>query len=269
MAIFAKEAYRSDVSVTTLLALRFALAARSVLGDRRHAAPGSRPSRTPTRRVVLVGLALGAHRLRRAVRRLLRRAHAHRRLADRAAALHLPRAGLRRSRSRSAASAPTAAASARSRWRPRAPHSSWPAAARARSIRSASRWPSAPPSLYVGLHPGRRPLVGRIDPFLLGALITTGAAIDPLRSPAPSTGVPAPGASPPPAGRGSPRSGWSRRSWPISAFMIGLRRRRAGDRRHRLDLRAGRHRRARHGRCSASASARCRSRAERSCSPRC
>ena len=59
MAIFAKEAYRSDVSVTTLLALRFTLAAGAfwaIVATRRA---GSGPSRTPTRRVVLVGLALG------------------------------------------------------------------------------------------------------------------------------------------------------------------------------------------------------------------
>ena len=59
MAIFAKEAYRSDVSVTTLLALRFTLAAGAfwaIVATRRA---GSGPTRTPTRRVVLVGLALG------------------------------------------------------------------------------------------------------------------------------------------------------------------------------------------------------------------
>ena len=59
MAIFAKEAYRSDVSVTTLLALRFTLAAGAfwaIVATRRA---GSGTARTPTRRVVLVGLALG------------------------------------------------------------------------------------------------------------------------------------------------------------------------------------------------------------------
>ena len=59
MAIFAKEAYRSDVSVTTLLALRFTLAAGAfwAIVATRRAGPG--PSRTPTRRIVLAGLALG------------------------------------------------------------------------------------------------------------------------------------------------------------------------------------------------------------------
>jgi len=59
MAIFAKEAYRSDVSVTTLLALRFTLAACAfwvIVAARRARAP---TSRTPTRRIVLAGLALG------------------------------------------------------------------------------------------------------------------------------------------------------------------------------------------------------------------
>ncbi|MGZ4280320.1 MAG: DMT family transporter [Solirubrobacteraceae bacterium] len=59
MAIFAKEAYRSDVSVTTLLALRFTLAAGAfwaIVATRRA---GSGSTRTPTRRLVVVGLALG------------------------------------------------------------------------------------------------------------------------------------------------------------------------------------------------------------------
>jgi drug/metabolite transporter (DMT)-like permease len=59
MAIFAKEAYLSDVSVTTLLAVRFTLAAGAfwaIVATRRA---GSGYTRIPTRRVVLVGLALG------------------------------------------------------------------------------------------------------------------------------------------------------------------------------------------------------------------
>jgi drug/metabolite transporter (DMT)-like permease len=59
MAIFAKEAYRSDVSVTTLLAIRFTLAACAfwvIIGARRARAT---TSEAPTRRIVLVGLALG------------------------------------------------------------------------------------------------------------------------------------------------------------------------------------------------------------------
>jgi drug/metabolite transporter (DMT)-like permease len=57
MAIFAKEAYRSDVSVTTLLAVRFALAAAvfwAIVAVRR---PVAAP---PGRRLVLAGLGLGA-----------------------------------------------------------------------------------------------------------------------------------------------------------------------------------------------------------------
>jgi drug/metabolite transporter (DMT)-like permease len=57
MAIFAKEAYRSDVSVITLLAVRFTLAAGAFWAI--VAARGA-TSPTPARRVVLVGLALGA-----------------------------------------------------------------------------------------------------------------------------------------------------------------------------------------------------------------
>jgi drug/metabolite transporter (DMT)-like permease len=60
MAIFAKEAYRSDVSVTTLLAVRFALAAGAfwaIVAARRFG--GALPA-PPARRMVLVGLALGA-----------------------------------------------------------------------------------------------------------------------------------------------------------------------------------------------------------------
>jgi drug/metabolite transporter (DMT)-like permease len=59
MAIFAKEAYRSDVSVTTLLALRFALAAGAfwVIVAARRARGAAYAA--PTRRTLLVGLALG------------------------------------------------------------------------------------------------------------------------------------------------------------------------------------------------------------------
>lgn len=60
MAIFAKEAYRSDVSVTTLLAVRFALAAGAfwaIVAARRSAGAVAAP---PARCLVLVGVALGA-----------------------------------------------------------------------------------------------------------------------------------------------------------------------------------------------------------------
>jgi drug/metabolite transporter (DMT)-like permease len=54
MAIFAKEAYRSGVSVTTLLALRFAFAAGGF-----WAIVAARGTTAPARRTILAGLALG------------------------------------------------------------------------------------------------------------------------------------------------------------------------------------------------------------------
>jgi drug/metabolite transporter (DMT)-like permease len=60
MAVFAKKAYRDDVSVLTLLALRFTIAAGAfwAIVAVRRARGASSPR--PTRRVVLAGLALGA-----------------------------------------------------------------------------------------------------------------------------------------------------------------------------------------------------------------
>jgi drug/metabolite transporter (DMT)-like permease len=60
MAVFAKKAYRDDVSVLTLLALRFTIAAGAfwAIVAARRARGASSPR--PTRRVVLAGLALGA-----------------------------------------------------------------------------------------------------------------------------------------------------------------------------------------------------------------
>jgi drug/metabolite transporter (DMT)-like permease len=60
MAVFAKEAYRDDVSVLTLLALRFTIAAGAfwvIVAARRARGASSAP---PARRVVLAGLAMGA-----------------------------------------------------------------------------------------------------------------------------------------------------------------------------------------------------------------
>jgi drug/metabolite transporter (DMT)-like permease len=57
MAVFAKEAYKHDVSVLTLLSLRFTIAAGAfwiIVAARRPSAPA------PARRTVLAGLALGA-----------------------------------------------------------------------------------------------------------------------------------------------------------------------------------------------------------------
>jgi drug/metabolite transporter (DMT)-like permease len=56
MAIFAKEAYRNGVSVTTLLALRFAIAACAFWAI----VAARRPLSTPARGALLSGLALGA-----------------------------------------------------------------------------------------------------------------------------------------------------------------------------------------------------------------
>jgi drug/metabolite transporter (DMT)-like permease len=56
MAIFAKEAYRSGVSVTTLLALRFAIAACAFWAI----VAARRPFSTPARGALVSGLALGA-----------------------------------------------------------------------------------------------------------------------------------------------------------------------------------------------------------------
>ena len=113
MAIFAKEAYAAGVSVATLLALRFAIAAAALLGCRRRRAAPALPDRRAASS--LGGLGARRGRLRRRGRAVLRRAHAHRRVADLAAALHLPRHRLRSRPSRCAASAPTAAALARAR----------------------------------------------------------------------------------------------------------------------------------------------------------
>jgi len=60
MAVFAKEAYRDDVSVLTLLALRFTIAAGAfwvIVAARRARGASSAP---PARRIVLAGLAMGA-----------------------------------------------------------------------------------------------------------------------------------------------------------------------------------------------------------------
>jgi drug/metabolite transporter (DMT)-like permease len=60
MAVFAKESYKDDVSVLTLLALRFTIAAGAfwvIVAARR--ARGTTPA-APARRTVLAGLALGA-----------------------------------------------------------------------------------------------------------------------------------------------------------------------------------------------------------------
>jgi drug/metabolite transporter (DMT)-like permease len=60
MAVFAKEAYRDDVSVLTLLALRFTIAAGAfwVIVAARRARGAS--SASPARQTILAGLALGA-----------------------------------------------------------------------------------------------------------------------------------------------------------------------------------------------------------------
>ncbi len=62
MAVFAKEAYRSDVTLPSLLALRFAIAAGAfwaVVALRRARPPASRTAHRPARRTTLIGLGLG------------------------------------------------------------------------------------------------------------------------------------------------------------------------------------------------------------------
>ena len=81
MAIFAKDAYDAGISVITLLMLRFAARRGGfwaiVAARRARSALPARAARCSP------ALALGADRLRRAVRPVLRRAGAHRRVADR------------------------------------------------------------------------------------------------------------------------------------------------------------------------------------------
>jgi drug/metabolite transporter (DMT)-like permease len=63
MAIFAKEAYSAGLSVATLLSLRFALAATAfwaiVAVRARRAGPSGRTAPTPTTRTLLIGVGLG------------------------------------------------------------------------------------------------------------------------------------------------------------------------------------------------------------------
>ena len=241
MAIFAKEAYRSDVSVTTLLALRFTLAAGAfwaIVATRRAGSA----TRTPTRRVVLVGLALGGigyaaqsgaffgalTHIDASLAALLLYTYPALVFAI-AIAIGRERADRRRVVALVLATAGAA-------------------------LVLAGGGAGALDPLGVGLALGAAVLyslyilisdrvVGRIDPFLLGALITTGAAMT-LSTAGLATGSLHLGFEP---------AGWA---WiaalglgstvvAISAFMTGLDAGRSGDRRHRLDLRARRHRRPR------------------------
>ena len=122
MAVFAKEAYRSGVSVPSLLALRFAIAAGAfwaIVAVRRPVLPPFLGQVVATADAHRPG---PRARLRRAGRRLLRRAGAHRRVADLPAALHLPGARVRRgSRPRPRAARPAPRRRARAGQRRRRP----------------------------------------------------------------------------------------------------------------------------------------------------
>ena len=149
MAAFGKLAYDAGATVGTLLTVRFGARRGLLWALLLGAARVARACALPGARDVGVALALGALRLRAPGGLLLRRARAHRRLAAVAARLHVPRDRRRRGDR------------ARPRARRRAPHrgarcsppagwrSSWPAPARARSTRSASRSGSAPRRTYA------------------------------------------------------------------------------------------------------------------------
>ena len=133
--------------------------------------------RAPPRRVVLAGLALGAIGYAAQAGLLLLRAAPHRRLADVAAALHVPRARLLR-RGRAAPRARHAVEGARARARQRGRRAR---AARRRHRRAARR----PASLLGARRRARRTRSTSSSPTassrgstrsLLGALVATGAA---------------------------------------------------------------------------------------------
>ena len=163
MAIFATQAYAAGLGVTTLLALRFSLAAAvfwAIVGVARRAPrPGAAARRLSG------ALALGAVGYTAQAGLLLLRAAAHRRRADVAAALHVPGARLRRAPSRSAASALGRRQRRRARPRQRG-HRARPARRRrsaARGDRRRAR-PRRGASTYARLHPRRRPHRRRVDP---------------------------------------------------------------------------------------------------------
>ena len=226
-------------------AARGALRARRgrLLGDRRRAPRDpAAPAAPAPRASSLAALALGADRLRVQAGLLLLRAATHRRVADVAAALHVPRARLlRRGRAR-----PRARRRRGRRWRscspPPAPRSCCSAAAAAASRRPACSSALGAAVDLRGLHPrrrrrrrahrrlaaerARRDRRGGRRSSLAGAVDRRARA----RARAPA------------AGSGSSRSRCSRTVVPISTFLLGLQRVGAADRVDRLDGRAGRHR---------------------------
>ena len=257
MAVFAKEAYAAGVSVPTLLALRFALAARRVLGHRRRRARRLAAG-APRRRLIARRPGARRLRLRARGRRLLRRALAHGRVADVAAALHLPRARVRRGGRRSAASAPTAPRVARARgWPAPASPSSSPAAASGALDRLGVALALFSAVSLRGLRPGHRPHRRRASTrSRLGALVTTGAA-GALLDLRPAHAAAWTSASPRRLGVDRrARAGLDRRRR-SATFTLGLRPRRARDGEHRLERRARRHRRPGRWPSSASAWRRC------------
>ena len=183
MAIFAKQAYarRARRHGAARRALR---AGRGrLLGDRRRARRGTRrgrrpPARAAPRRVVLAALALGAVGYSVQAACFFSRAAPHRRVADVAAALHVPRARLlRRGRAR-----PRARHAVRRRWRSRSPA---PAPRSCCSAAAAAGWRRPACCSALGAARGLRASTSSSPTAssardrrvaLMGALVATGAA---------------------------------------------------------------------------------------------
>ena len=164
MAVFGKLAYDEGATVGTLLAVRFALAAALfwALVARRRARE-LRALGAPRRRR---RLALGACGYALQAGLLLRRARAHRRLAARAAALHVPGdRRRRRGRARPRAARRAAARRARARLRRARARRRRRGAGRARPARRGAR--ARRRARLQRLHPRQRRIAGRMRPRVL------------------------------------------------------------------------------------------------------
>ena len=266
MGIFGKLAYEEGATVGTLLAARFALAAalfwllvrrRAARAAARAVAPRRRPRAGARRR-----------RVRRPGRRLLRRAGPPRRVAARAARLHLPghrdrdrdRAGARRAepahRRRAGAGVGRARPGAGRRGR------------RARSTRSGPCSGSAAAVIYSVYILASEGIAARVGPLALTTLVCTGAAVSLTLG-----GIAGGDLDPAARERGRARlAGRHRRRLDRRRRRPVLRRAAAGRARRPLDPvdpRAGGHRRRWHSSCSASRSAPCSWPAACSCCWRC
>ena len=184
---------------------RRACAARRCPPPPRRCSPAPRPRRD---------------RLRRAGRALLRRAHAHRRVADVAAALHLPGARLPRRAARCGREQPTAAASARS---------ALASAGTALVLlggcvgrvdgRRRRAWRSAAAVAYATYILVADRVVGDVDPFAARARWSPPARPCRCSPPGLRHRRARRSASPPPAGLDRRARRSARRSSPISAFL--------------------------------------------------